>query len=141
MPKLPDAFNTRFPLESFDPRYKQIWLRAALGEIKLGFPDDKAAMTFQMRLHMYRSKLRKSGDPTATSLYRAKTSRRDNILFIRPADTDFEDALSQFSDPMFVPLVQPLAADPASTTPAPPVIISLDDLFNDFNTTKDDTTS
>lgn len=128
--KLPSEFNSRFPLESFDPRYKTIWLRAALEELEIKFTSIKDAQTFQARLHMYRSRLRKSGDETAVKLYRAKTSRKGNILFIRPADTAFEAALSLFTPSSEDP---PL---PVSSVPSPsPTTISLEDLFAEFPTT------
>ena len=119
------ASNSRFPLESFDPRYATIWRKALLGEVKIIFPNPKTAMTFQIRLHMYRSKLKKSGNADADLMYRAKTSRIDNILYIRPADAKFADVLDQFE------------------TPSAPVVegevtgLAFEDLFTDFQLNKE----
>lgn len=94
--------TTRFPLESFDPRFRELLLKGAVEEIVLEFDTARKAIAFQQRLHTYRSQVRKSGDETYTLLYRARTSRRDHgtkddpsTLKIFPADSQWGKVFEQ----------------------------------------------
>lgn len=125
--------KSRYPLESFDPRFRNIWLRAVLDEVKIEFSTEKEAQAFQARLQLYRAKLRDSGDPDGQTLYRAKTSLMGNILFIRPTDTKFIDVLDAFNAPGKRPppvIVAPsLDLDHSTSKP-----IAIDDIFSDLET-------
>lgn len=138
------AFNSRFPLESFDPRYRSIWLKAAVEEVKFEFPSEKEAQAFQARIHMYRSKVRKSGDEIANTMYRAKSSRKGNILYLRPADAKFSNILDQFNQPPGPRLEPPTPVGvPQLDEPVMPVataepVLSVDDIFSEFDIPDDD---
>ncbi|MGH7472325.1 MAG: hypothetical protein ACREJW_00120 [Candidatus Methylomirabilales bacterium] len=87
--------HTRYPLESFDPRFRSILLAGALRTITLPFPTHKQAAAFQVRLHTYRSRVRKElGQPAAAPLYRCRTSLRAAesghgfILVLHPWDSE-----------------------------------------------------
>lgn len=87
----------RTPLESFDPRYKNIWLKAALSGFTITLPNEKAATAFLLRLQMYRKRYQETyGKAEAAPLYRAKASREGNILSLAPSDAAFAGVLSQF---------------------------------------------
>lgn len=126
MPKAPR--KTRYPIESFDPRFRNIWLRAILNEVRIEFPTEREAQAFQARLQLYRAKLRDSGDPDAKALYRAKTSLQGKVLLIRPTDTAFSPVLDAFNKATAVP---PMAgeADVDHSTATP---LSVDDIFADL---------
>jgi hypothetical protein len=88
-------WRSRYPIESFDPRFRQVLLEGALKEIIIRFENPGAAKSFQTRLHLYRSQVKHSGDTEWSQLYRARTSRKNNILRVYPADSEFEKAFEQ----------------------------------------------
>lgn len=140
-PRPPRAFDTRNPLESFDPRYRDV-LRAALkDDIELKFESPGAARHFQLRLQMYRKRLLDAKDPEAKTFYMVKTSRKDNILRITHADQKFDNILDQFATTTYVPNYAP-SEIPESPTPDPyrdtEQNISIDDLFAGLPINSDD---
>jgi hypothetical protein len=110
--------KTRYPLESFDPRFRNIWLRGILGEVRIAFDTLREAQAFQARLQIYRSKLREANDPQSAMLYRAKTSLRSNILLIHPTDTAFVSVLNEFNQPIRPSTIPSVTPTPPPTTPA-----------------------
>ena len=52
-------FNPKTPIESFDPRFRNIWLRAALEPIVISFDSPRDAAAFQARLQNFRANLLK----------------------------------------------------------------------------------
>ena len=129
--------KNRFPLESFDPRFRNIWLRGVLGEVRIEFETKKEAQAFQARLQMYRMKLKEANDPQIATLYRAKTSLRDNVLLIQPADTAYVSVLKEFNAPVkdtAIPSLTPELPDLDTSTSKP---LSIDDIFSDLPTEGD----
>lgn len=127
--------KSRYPLESFDPRYKNIWLQAILSEVRLDFPSEKEAAAFQARLQLYRAKYRDSGAEDAKALYRAKTSLQGKTLLIRPTDLVHAAVLGHFNTTVAVPPPDTVVTDLDSTTTKP---LSVDDIFADFKETSND---
>lgn len=130
----PRAFDTRNPLESFDPRYRDV-LRAALkDDIELKFESPGQARHFQLRLQMYRKRLLDAKDPEARTFYMLKTSRKDNILRITHADQKFDNILDQFArnqtpSPNYIPSEVPESPTPDPYRHTDEQNISIDDLF------------
>ena len=131
----PKPRKSRYPLESFDPRFKNIWLQAILGEVKLEFPTEKAAAAFQARLQLYRAKYRDSGAEDVKALYRAKTSLFGKVLLIRPTDTAFTQVLDHFNTTIAVPSLDTVIGDLDKATSKP---LSVDDIFAGFKETPND---
>lgn len=126
--------KTRYPLESFDPRFRNIWLRAVLNEVRIEFPTEREARAFQARLQLYRAALRDANPTDAASLYRAKTSLQGKLVLIRPTDAVHKDILDEFNKiPSGAASTEapPAAPDLDDTTSKP---LSLDDIFSDLNT-------
>lgn len=127
--------KNRYPLESFDPRFRNIWLRGVLGEVRVEFPTRKEAQAFQARLQMYRMKLKEANDPQTATLYRAKTSLQDTTVIIQPTDTQFISVLNEFNQPIKPSAIPPLTPDLPplpeldETTSKP---LSIDDIFSDL---------
>lgn len=109
-------WRTRYPIESFDPRYRKVWLEAALKEIVIPFPSNKEAAAFQARIQMYRAKLRDLNDPDYTKMYRATTSRKGNVLRIFPVDARHEAILSGLT-------TRDAPVEPAPAVPAAPDLL------------------
>lgn len=107
-------WRSRYPIEAFDPRLRQLWLEAALKEIILSFDTPSEAASFQSYIQMYRAKLRDTGDPDYAKMYRAKTSRKANVLRIYPADQAFSFILDQL--PSRTEGVKPLETEPAPSS-------------------------
>lgn len=87
------------PLESFDPRFREVFTKALLTPYIIPFPTYAEAKRFQVRLHQFRSALRREDPETASILYRVKTSIRDRDLHIHPADMEFSPIFDQVSPP------------------------------------------
>ena len=121
-------FNPKTPIESFDPRFRNIWLRAALEPIVITFDSPRDAAAFQARLQNFRANLKKANDPLASAMYRARTSRTAAVLTISPSDLKFNSILSQFDSPSstFVSPAEPEAEVPIAKE------INFDELFAEF---------
>ncbi len=133
MTKLPKEFNSRHSLESFDPRYRELFRNALKADIELTFSSSGEARHFQTRFQMYRKRLLEVKDPEAKSFYSLKTSRKDNYLKIYRADAQFDEILEHFaskpSEPKstFEPDLRP---NGTPMTGASSQEISLDELFS-----------
>ena len=121
-------FNPKTPIESFDPRFRNIWLRAALEPIVISFDSPRDAAAFQARLQNFRANLKKANDPLASAMYRARTSRTAAVLTISPSDLKFNSILSQFDSPSNT-FVSP--AEPETDIPVAKEI-NFDELFAEF---------
>lgn len=132
---------SKYPISSFDPRFRELLLKGAMEEIRLDFPTKKAAIAFQQRLQLYRATVRKEGKPEEYEiLYRCRTSRRDSgtmndpsTLYIRPNDIQFSQVFDQVDLTTRVPLPskRPQVLDvPETSSEEPPVTI--DDLLADL---------
>lgn len=93
-----------YPLASFDPRYRDIWLRAATEVIPIEFASPNEAKAFQTRLQLYRAVAREAKLPEADLFYRAKTTRKGTLLLLGPSDARYDSLLSQL---VAAPLAQP----------------------------------
>jgi len=132
-------FDARHPLESFDPRYRDLLRRALSSDIELRFDSIGKARHFQTRIQMYRKRLLDAKDPEARSFYRLKTSRKDNFLRIYAADAEFDELLAQFSDQNLIPeSPEPeiISSGPSSTPIPEPAqdseSMTFDELFRDI---------
>ena len=121
-------FNPKTPIESFDPRFRNIWLRAALEPIVITFDSPRDAAAFQARLQNFRANLKKANDPLASAMYRARTSRTAAVLTISPSDLKFNSILSQFDSPSntFISPTEPETDVPVAKE------INFDELFAEF---------
>lgn len=134
MTKPPKEFNSRHSLESFDPRYRDLFRSALSRDIDLTFATEGEARHFQTRFQMYRKRLLEAKDPEAKSFYSLKTSRKDNLLRIFRADAPFDQILSHFSqksdsgsEPNFIPDTRPNATPLVDNSTQE---LSLDELFS-----------
>lgn len=87
-----------FPLESFDPRFRDVYKTAAIMEepLKVEFPTRKAAQDFQARIHNFRKRAKLAGDSDWPIMYKIRVSLRDEkwLWFIRQ-DSQWDDVLSR----------------------------------------------
>lgn len=95
----PPSRRAPLPLESFDPRFREVFLKALLTPYIIPFPTYNEAKRFQVRLHQYRSAVRRADPDEASLLYRVKTSIRGAELHIHPADQEFSPIFDQVSPP------------------------------------------
>jgi hypothetical protein len=125
---------SRFPLDSFDPRFKRILLEGAIKERVFTFSDEKKAARFQARLQLYRAQVRKQQPDEAARLYRARTSRKGKIVRVYPADLDFEEALSTVSPAPAAPTedILPPATPHVDPKTVQEVPMTMDELFADL---------
>lgn len=139
---MPVPSATRYPLESFDPRLKDIWLTAVRQPVELQFSTAKQAIRFQHRLQQYRAALKRVDPEAARLLYRAKCSRSGNALLVTKQDEEFSEVLNQISEQLLVrspelsEVPEELPVGPAET-PIPPSsveapAVSFDELFSDI---------
>ena len=133
---MPIPHKSRYPLESFDPRLKNIWLTAIRKPVELTFESSKMAISFQNRLQQFRAALKRESPEDARMLYRAKCSRKGNILLVTKQDSEFSDVLDQIDNQLLVhsPTVSP--SGPAETPiPRPstmPESLDFSELFADI---------
>lgn len=140
---MPIPSKSRYPLESFDPRLRDIWLTAIRQPVEVTLENSKVAIAFQNRLQQYRAALKRERPDEARMLYRAKCTRNGNLLRVSRQDLEFEDVLQQIDSQLItnstgseVPSAQePLG--PAATPLPEESSISLDfnDLFVDIPVT------
>lgn len=138
---MPIPSASRYPLESFDPRLKDIWLTAVRQPVEMTFENSKTAIKFQNRLQQYRAALKRERPEEARLLYRAKCSRSGNTLLITKQDAEFADVLSQLDNQLLAhtppegetpgPLGPSATPIPESSVP-PPAAVPLSDLFADI---------
>lgn len=112
---MPLPSKTRYPLESFDPRLRDIWLTAIRQPVEIEFENSKLAIAFQNRLQQFRAALKREHPEDARLFYRAKCSRSGNRLRVSRQDEEFESVFSQLDSQL---LVKSLDA-PVSETPPP----------------------
>lgn len=89
------AYKKRYPLESFDPRYKQLLLRGAIESVELRFPSPNKAIEFQRRAWIFRIRSKEAGVADWQLLFRCKLVRRDNVVTFSPYDSEFSDIFAQ----------------------------------------------
>lgn len=99
---MPLPSKTRYPLESFDPRLKDIWLTAIRQPVEIQFEETRLAIAFQNRLQQYRAALKRERPEEARLLYRAKCTRTGQFLRVTRQDSEFEDVLSQLDSQLLV---------------------------------------
>jgi len=85
---------SRYPVESFDPRLKEVLLKGATTKFSLTFATPGLAHTFQRRIHTFRSRCKQADVEDWKLMYRCATSRKDNMLTLRPYDSAFTDVLA-----------------------------------------------
>jgi hypothetical protein len=90
------------PLESFAPELKALWAAAALEEKRVRLPSRQRAVTLRHRLYTLRSSLKAAADPLYTSAQYASISIEpvgdsagDWFLIVRPADSEFSNAIRE----------------------------------------------
>lgn len=88
---LTPAYRKRYPLESFDPRFRDVLKKAATETFALTFPTYKSAIEFQRRCYIFRVRCKEANDPQWSLLYRCRLSRHDNVLTFSPYDGEYED--------------------------------------------------
>lgn len=145
---MPIPSKTRYPLESFDPRLRDIWLTAIRQPVEIEFESSKLAIAFQNRLQQYRAALKRERPEDARLFYRAKCSRSGNRLRVSRQDEEFESVFSQLDSKLLVKTLDaPLSEEPAppaprgpSETPIPlstpePSALEFSDLFADIPVT------
>lgn len=92
--------QTRYPLESFDPRYGEALKRALLSPQTIQFATHGELIQFRQRLHTYRARLRDRfpGTDEVKMIYRIRTTMDEAALTLRLALADemFDSHLSQF---------------------------------------------
>lgn len=141
--KPPRSFDARHPLESFDPRYRDLLRSALQHEIKLQFNSPGEAKHFQTRIQMFRKRLTDARDPDGKTFYRLKTSRKDSTVRIYLADAQFEQIFEHFTQMPHENLVPDDSENPTMPTPTPKVYdmdeatssMTFDDLFADLRQT------
>lgn len=116
---MPIPSKTRYPLESFDPRLRDIWLTAIRQPVEITLANTRLAIAFQNRLQQYRAALKRERPDEARMLYRAKCSRSGNILRVQRQDSEFDDVLSQVDSQLIVRTEPAAAPVGPSTTPLP----------------------
>ena len=139
---MPLPSKTRYPLESFDPRLRDIWLTAIRQPVEISFAETRLAIAFQNRLQQYRAALKRERPEDARLLYRAKCTRSGNLLRVTRQDSEFEDVLSQIDAQLLVHTgeaelpaaapVGPSATPIPSPTPAAPPSLEFSELFSDI---------
>lgn len=141
---MPIPSKSRYPIESFDPRLRDIWLTAIRQPVELQFESSKVAIAFQNRLQQYRAALKREDPDAARMLYRAKASRSGNTILVTRQDAEFSDVLDQLTPQMLVHSeAQRDSGVPLgpTETPIPPPseisrpTISFDELFSDITIT------
>jgi hypothetical protein len=95
-------WRKRFPLESFDPRYRILLLKAATERVELTFPNRAAAKFFQTRAYLFRVRAKEVNDPDTNlmhrvriSIYYDKDKNKPARLVLEPADARVNDAFEQ----------------------------------------------
>jgi hypothetical protein len=137
---LPIPSKTRYPLESFDPRLRDIWLTAVRQSVEISFEETRLAVAFQNRLQQYRAALKRERPDDARLLYRAKCTRKGRTLLVTRQDSEFEDVLSQLDSQLLTREANPAPAPPAgpsatplpSPSPAAPPSLEFSELFADI---------
>jgi len=141
---MPIPSKSRYPLESFDPRLRDIWLTAIRQPVEITLANSKVAIAFQNRLQQYRAALKRESPEDARMFYRAKCTRDGNIVRVARQDLEFEDVLDQLDSQLITkssggsPVPEaPVPAGPAATPLPEESSISLDfnDLFVDIPVT------
>jgi hypothetical protein len=143
---VPIPSKSRYPLESFDPRLRDIWLTAIRQPVDIELANSKAAIAFQNRLQQYRAALKRERPDEARMLYRAKCTRNGNLLRVSRQDLEFENVLQQIDSQLITnsggevastSLSSPSPIGP-STTPLPEessIFLDFNDLFADIPVT------
>ena len=86
------------PLSSFNPRFRELLLQGAVGEVKLTCASRSEATKLRQRLNQYRFAVKQhSPDDTASwePLYRCIVQQKHSILVLRPRDSEFETVLDR----------------------------------------------
>lgn len=136
---MPVPSKTRYPLESFDPRLRDIWLTAVRQPMELQFDEIKLAIAFQNRLQQYRAALKRERPEEARLLYRAKCTRDGRRLLVTRQDAEFDSVLSAIENQLLarsVPEDSPPPAGPSATPlpefPPSPSALEFSELFADI---------
>lgn len=101
------------PLSSFNPRFRELLLAGAVGEVKLTCSSRSEATKLRQRLNQYRFAVKQhSPDDTASwePLYRCIVQQKHSILVLRPRDSEFENVLDRAT--MLAPSITPSGLPP-----------------------------
>lgn len=92
-------WRTRYPIESFDPRWEKLLkvaaLRTAVDPLTLTFPTYKEAFTFHQRIYQFRGKARETEHPDWKLFLRVRITRKANVLRLFAQDSQFDDIFAQ----------------------------------------------
>ena len=131
---MPIPHASRYPVESFDPRFRDLWLRSALEVLEISFPTHADAIAFRNRAQLFRAAVKRETPSDSRVLYRSKCSVVGTLVRFFPHDMQFADVLSQVrpapgSSPgeSLIPEEAPTPIPDATSQPSPG--ISFDDLF------------
>ena len=111
-------WRSRYPLESFDPRFALLLKKAALmtaeKPLTIPFLTSSEAVVFQNRIYQFRGKAREAGHEDGKLYQRVRITRKANILVLYAQDSQFDDAFAIAGvgeDPE-----RPAALEPEDTT-------------------------
>src|SRR5688572_8662998 len=88
-------------LNAFDPRFGELWKRAALRPQSFTFESPQLATRFLFRLNQYRRAAEFDKHPDAPLFRRALGTRKGCIVILKPVELEFASVLDN------LPLVSP----------------------------------
>lgn len=117
---MPVPSKSRYPLESFDPRLRDIWLTAIRQPVEIELSTTRLAIALQNRLQQYRAAVKREAPDDARMLYRAKCTRDGRKLLVTRQDSEFSDVLEQLDSQLIVRSPSELPSRPVAHEPIGP---------------------
>jgi hypothetical protein len=84
-------------LESFDPRFREVYKQAAIlsEPLRIRFETETKARAFVHRAHTFRKRAQLAGDSDYPIMAKLRLSVRDNWVWVIRQDSQFDDVFRQ----------------------------------------------